>query len=127
MKRKRKDDPDHESGQDPRTGSTSVCLTSVPLILLLVLTCATVSSSHVIETSHVFNQKQSPYHIQESIEVIRNGQLRIEPGVELRFAPGTGITVRSGGSLIAVVSKLLTLSHLLSHQSQHESPFDWHA
>jgi hypothetical protein len=113
MKRKRKADPhDEDEGQDPRTGSTSVCLTtSVPLILILVLTCATLSSSHVIQTSHVFQRNQSPYLINDHIEVIRNGQLRIEPGVELRFAPGTGITVRSGGSLVAAVSKFLIISH----------------
>ena len=113
---KRKGKADHEE-QHPHTRSTSVCRTlPSKLVLLIVLICATRPvSPHVISTSHVFYRNQSPYVINENIEVTRDGQVRIEPGVELRFAAGTGVVVR-GGSLIAAVSPCLfspTEYHLL--------------
>lgn len=44
----------------------------------------------------------SPYLVKEDIIIERNGELAIEPGVELRFSPMVGLTVR--GILSAIVS-----------------------
>lgn len=49
----------------------------------------------------VFSRSQSPYWIRNDIIVEENAELLVEPGVELRFEPQTGITVR--GVLTAVV------------------------
>lgn len=46
--------------------------------------------------------EESPYLLRDDLLVERDAELIIEPGVEIRFAPMVGLTVR--GKLIAVVS-----------------------
>lgn len=46
----------------------------------------------------------SPYLLRDDLLVERDAELVIEPGVEVRFAPMIGITVR--GKLVAVVSNV---------------------
>lgn len=48
-----------------------------------------------------FTRYRSPYLIRNDIIVEENAEMVIEPGVEMRFQPQTGITVR--GVLTAVV------------------------
>ena len=45
-------------------------------------------------TSKTLSKEQSPYLIDHDILVRPEGELLIEPGVEIRFAPEAGITVR---------------------------------
>lgn len=57
-----------------------------------------------IDDRVVFSKTKSPYWIRNDVIVEENAELLIEPGVELRFEPQTGITVR--GILTAVVRNL---------------------
>lgn len=50
----------------------------------------------------VWKASGSPYLLRDDLLVERDAELVVEPGVEVRFAPMIGITVR--GKLIAVVS-----------------------
>jgi hypothetical protein len=50
----------------------------------------------------IWKPDNSPYLLRDDLLVERDAELLIEPGVEVRFAPMVGITVR--GKLIAVVS-----------------------
>lgn len=50
----------------------------------------------------VWTSSGSPYLLRDDLLVERDAELVVEPGVEVRFAPMIGITVR--GKLIAVVS-----------------------
>jgi hypothetical protein len=52
----------------------------------------------------IFEKKQSPYLLRNDLIIERDAELVIEPGVEVRFAPQVGVTVR--GILTAVVSLL---------------------
>ena len=45
-------------------------------------------------TSKILSKEESPYLIDHDILVRPEGELLIEPGVEIRFAPEAGITVR---------------------------------
>jgi parallel beta-helix repeat protein len=63
-----------------------------------------------------------PYVIVGDILVQSGGQLTLEPGVELRFAPETGLTI-SGGTLIAQGTQDAR-TRFTSHQSDPE-PGDW--
>lgn len=56
-----------------------------------------------IRDRQVFNVSGSPYEIKRDIVVVDGGELVIEPGVELRFAPGVGIFVN--GALKAQVGR----------------------
>lgn len=53
----------------------------------------------------------SPYVLKTDLIVDNGAKLFIEPGVQIRFAPMIGITVR--GEIIAVVSKFLNRSSYL--------------
>lgn len=50
----------------------------------------------------VWKVRGSPYLLRDDLLVEREAELVVEPGVEVRFAPMVGITVR--GKLVAVVS-----------------------
>lgn len=58
----------------------------------------------VIEDVRTIKFSQSPFFVTGNVAVERGGELRIEPGVELRFLAGTGLLVR--GTLVAEVSVL---------------------
>lgn len=67
------------------------------------------SSDNVTEITNSFINKRfelekslSPYVVREDIVVGKEGHLIIHPGVEIRFAPMVGITVR--GTITAKVS-----------------------
>lgn len=51
----------------------------------------------------VWKADGSPYLLRDDLVVERDAELVVEPGVEVRFAPMIGITVR--GKIIAAVSK----------------------
>lgn len=53
----------------------------------------------------VWKPDSSPYLLRDDLVIERDAELIVEPGVEVRFAPMIGITVR--GRLLAVVSSLL--------------------
>lgn len=63
----------------------------------------------------VWKPDSSPYLLRDDLLVERDAELVIEPGVEVRFAPMVGITVR--GKLIAVVS--FPLFFFLFHSSMY--------
>ena len=74
---------------------------SLPVMLVLIL-CGLF---HQVRTDTVFNERKvntkriltladSPYYIENDILVEPDGELFIQPGVTLKFAPGAGITVR---------------------------------
>lgn len=52
----------------------------------------------------VWKREGEPYLLRDDLLIERDAELVVEPGVEVRFAPMIGITVR--GKLIAVVSYL---------------------
>lgn len=64
----------------------------------------------------VWTVAESPYLLRDDLLVERNAELVIEPGVEVRFAPMVGITVR--GKLVAVVSKHPMSCIIISQQNQ---------
>lgn len=53
-----------------------------------------VPGGHIISGERILKRSSSPYILKEDLFVEKNGQLIIEPGVEIRFAPMVGITVR---------------------------------
>lgn len=60
----------------------------------------------------VWRPDGSPYMLRDDLLIERDAELVVEPGVEVRFAPMIGITVR--GKLVAVVSKLFKIQALYS-------------
>lgn len=56
----------------------------------------------IIKGHKEFLLAKSPYVMREDLFIERDAELRIEPGVEIRFAPMIGITVR--GVITAEVS-----------------------
>lgn len=50
----------------------------------------------------VWKREGGPYLLRDDLLIERDAELVVEPGVEVRFAPMIGITVR--GKLVAVVS-----------------------
>ncbi|XP_034949444.1 protein bark beetle isoform X2 [Chelonus insularis] len=54
---------------------------------------------HIINGPQSLKRSESPYILREDLIIEKNGQLIIEPGVEIRFAPMIGITVR--GTIVA--------------------------
>lgn len=57
----------------------------------------------ITDDSLVFYKSRSPYVVRNDLIVERNAKVVIEPGVELRFEPQVGITVR--GILTAEVRR----------------------
>ncbi|XP_011303311.1 uncharacterized protein bark isoform X1 [Fopius arisanus] len=49
---------------------------------------------HIISGQRILERSKSPYLLREDLYVEREGELVVEPGVEIRFAPMIGITVR---------------------------------
>jgi len=58
----------------------------------------------LVVKQQVLDRARSPYILRKDLIVEPSGELVIEPGVEVRFAPMTGITVR--GQIVARVSHL---------------------
>lgn len=56
----------------------------------------------VTEGQLVWRANKSPYLLREDLVVEEQGELVVEPGVEVRFGPMVGITVR--GKIQAIVS-----------------------
>ncbi|NJL05322.1 MAG: hypothetical protein HC911_10580 [Chloroflexaceae bacterium] len=55
----------------------------------------------VIAGDRTWTQGESPILIERDVEVTRDGLLAIEPGVEVRLAPGKSITI-NGGQILAL-------------------------
>lgn len=71
----------------------------IPLLLLLMLWIRTGSgdtefSDIVISDTRTFSLDKSPYIIRDDILIESSGKLEIEAGVEVKFGPEVGITVR---------------------------------
>lgn len=56
----------------------------------------------IVRGQRLLEKSKSPYLVREDLFVEREGELVIEPGVEIRFGPMIGITVR--GVVTAKVS-----------------------
>lgn len=56
---------------------------------------------HIVQGQRLLERSKSPYLVREDLFVEREGELVIESGVEIRFGPMIGITVR--GIIIAKV------------------------
>ena len=63
----------------------------------------------VIRDIQTFVYTESPYLITGDVVVERDGEVKIEPGVELRFLSGVGFIIR--GILNAEVSKPMGIFH----------------
>lgn len=61
-----------------------------------------------IRGNRTLEQTKSPYVLKEDLYIERGATLNIEPGVEVRFVPTVGITVR--GTILALVSNYLFFS-----------------
>ncbi|KAF3420745.1 hypothetical protein E2986_14162 [Frieseomelitta varia] len=48
----------------------------------------------IVRGQRLLERSKSPYLVREDLFVEREGELVIEPGVEIRFGPMVGITVR---------------------------------
>ena len=59
---------------------------------------------HIVRGQRLLERSKSPYLVREDLFVEREGELVIEPGVEIRFGPMIGITVR--GIVTAKVNSL---------------------
>lgn len=61
----------------------------------------------ILRGSRTLERLKSPYVLREDLYVERDAELRVEAGVEVRFAPMIGITVR--GIVVAEVGRCYTL------------------
>lgn len=52
------------------------------------------SGGRIVNGEKILDRSQSPYILREDLFVEKDGHLIIEPGVEIRFPPMIGITVR---------------------------------
>lgn len=66
-------------------------------------------SGGIVANHHRLRADQSPYFILNNVIVEDSAQLIIDPGVILKFAPKTGITIK--GSIIANVTYLKKYSN----------------
>lgn len=57
----------------------------------------------ITDGQHVLNRLKSPYFMREDLIIERDAELVIDPGVEIRFGPMVGITIR--GVFTAVVRR----------------------
>lgn len=57
----------------------------------------------ITDGQHVLNRLKSPYFMREDLIIERDAELVIDPGVEIRFGPMVGITIR--GIFTAVVCR----------------------
>jgi len=69
------------------------------------MVCEELWSSYVIDTSEVISA--GCYQVEESIEINNGGNLRLSPGVVLKFSAGTGVLVSEGGSFTSEGTKAL--------------------
>ncbi|KAK0090171.1 hypothetical protein PV325_002596 [Microctonus aethiopoides] len=53
-----------------------------------------ISGGYIIGEQRILEKSRSPYILREDLFVEKDGELIIESGVEIRFAPMIGITVR---------------------------------
>ena len=74
---------------------------SLAVTLVITLSCLvlqvrtdTVFNEKKVNTKRILTLADSPYYIENDILVEPKGELFIQPGVTLKFAPGAGITVR---------------------------------
>jgi len=49
---------------------------------------------HIVQGQKLLSRSKSPYLLREDLFIEKDGELVIEPGVEIRFGPMIGITVR---------------------------------
>lgn len=85
----------------------SSALGSDPYLLNKSLGLTELAGGVVAGGRAVWQLEGSPYLLRDDLLVERSAELVIEPGVEVRFAPMVGITVR--GKLVAVVRLVANL------------------
>ena len=75
----------------------------ISFTLYLILSITLSAETHIggdIEGG-VWNLEGSPYIVDETVVLVDNAELRIEPGVDVRFTPFTGLVCRNNVSIIA--------------------------
>ncbi|XP_076338817.1 protein bark beetle-like [Tachypleus tridentatus] len=69
------------------------------LLICLIRLCRTEVIGGSIRTTRTLSRVESPYIVKSDLVVDKDGKLVIEPGVEVQFQAGVGITVK--GTLVA--------------------------
>ena len=80
----------------PPDSGVSVLLSSVIFLSCLVnnIRTDTLFKETRVSNKRILSLSDSPYYIENDVLVEEDGELVIQPGVTLKFAPGAGITVR---------------------------------
>ncbi|XP_063975508.1 protein bark beetle isoform X4 [Diachasmimorpha longicaudata] len=78
------------------------------------------SGGHIIGGQRILEKSKSPYILREDLYVDREGELVIEPGVEIRFTPMIGITVRGIITAKGNSAGPITLTSAVAISSQPE-------
>lgn len=65
----------------------------------------------------ILDRNKSPYIVREDLFVERGGELVLEPGVEIRFAPMIGLTVRGIITAKVIITPRLHIPKLLGSPS----------
>ena len=79
----------------PPDSGFSVLLSSVIFLCLVNnVRTDTVFKETRVSNKRILSLSDSPYYIENDVLVEEDGELVIQPGVTLKFAPGAGITVR---------------------------------
>ena len=79
----------------PPDSGISVLLSSVIFLCLVNnVRTDTVFKETRVSNKRILSLSDSPYYIENDVLVEEDGELVIQPGVTLKFAPGAGITVR---------------------------------
>lgn len=74
------------------------------LVIVRTVLCRTTEFGGYVSGKVVLDPLDSPFEIRKDVIIEGDSSLVIRPGVELRFAPGIGITVMRDGILEAKVS-----------------------
>lgn len=78
---------------------------TTPLIIVEEKTPTEIPGGLIINQRMKLEKSSSPYLVREDIIIDKSSELTIDPGVEIRFSPMVGITIR--GILTAKVNLML--------------------
>ena len=85
-----------------------MCKTMIKLWVLTLICCVSpvinqrIQEGGIIEKDTVIHEYDTPMLIQDDLRVAKEATLTLQPGVELRFAPGVMLAVN--GTLVAKVN-----------------------